>query len=169
MHKITFLNVKGKNKEEIGKFKEKAENTLLTTRNELELMLLPHNITLTISKLQDILEFTGIELQNYYLDDLDKLKDDIIDALDEQFYNYNLCLDYVEDNNGNYWGYQISWGGPSREVRFYEDNNFIEFVYLDWFEGVGFDVTNDEVFQELKNRLDEDFKIIKQKYYEEVK
>lgn len=63
------------------------------------------------------------------------------------FYDYGLCLDVVTKEND--WGgevldfvrFQISWGGPSEEVRFYP-HGVIEFVYLDWFSGVGFDVTD---------------------------
>lgn len=49
----------------------------------------------------------------------------------------------------NYYRFQISWGGPSTEVRFYE-NGLIEFVYLDWFIGIGYDVTSNEGAQWLK-------------------
>jgi len=43
----------------------------------------------------------------------------------------------------------LSYGGPSEEVRFYFTPNAkqaykIEFVYLDWGVGVGFDVTNED-------------------------
>ena len=73
------------------------------------------------------------------------------------FYDYGLSFDYVAaDDDGEeafnavkdgtspefdgYYRYQISWGGPSEEVRFYK--NSTEYVYLDWFCGVGFDVSN---------------------------
>ena len=64
------------------------------------------------------------------------------------FYEYGLNYDYVElgtfnDQQEDYFRFQISWGGPSEEVRFYEDGK-IEFVYLDWFSGVGFDVTRED-------------------------
>ena len=61
------------------------------------------------------------------------------------FYDYGLCFDYVElgsfdDQKQDYFRYQFSWGGPSDELRFYDDGE-IEYVFLDWFSGVGFDVT----------------------------
>ena len=64
------------------------------------------------------------------------------------FYNYGLCFDYVEletfdDQNEDYFRFQLSWGGPSDEVRFYDDGTII-YVYLDWFSGVGIDVTGEE-------------------------
>ena len=81
------------------------------------------------------------------------------DGTDElgSFYDYGLAFDYVAaDDDGEkafnavqdgtslefdgYYRYQISWGGPSEEVRFYQDRT--EYVYLDWFCGVGFDVSH---------------------------
>lgn len=61
---------------------------------------------------------------------------------------YGLSYDYVElgtfdDQEEDYFCYQLSWGGPSEEIRFYE-SGMIEFVYLDWFCGVGFNVTHEE-------------------------
>lgn len=69
------------------------------------------------------------------------------------FYDYGLAVDYVTPgtfkNKAGYLRYQISYGGPSEEVRFYFTPNAreaykIEFVYLDWGVGVGFDVTNED-------------------------
>jgi hypothetical protein len=58
---------------------------------------------------------------------------------------YPLCCDYVEphtfnDQKEGYLRYQISWGGPSEEFRFYgtEEGNKphkITFVFMDWFDG----------------------------------
>jgi hypothetical protein len=64
------------------------------------------------------------------------------------FNEYGLCFDYVElgtfnDQEEDYFRYQFSWGGPSEELRFYEDGTIV-FVYLDWFSGVGFDVTGED-------------------------
>lgn len=70
-----------------------------------------------------------------------------------QFYEYGLAVDYVTPgtfkNKAGYLRYQLSYGGPSEEVRFYFTPNAleaykIEFVYLDWGVGVGFDVTNED-------------------------
>ena len=78
---------------------------------------------------------------------------------------YGLCFDYVEPETFNdqpegYYRYQISWGGPSDEFRFWVDDNNklykIEYAFLDWFDGAvqeldgkDFDLLA-EVFQAVK-------------------
>lgn len=69
-------------------------------------------------------------------------------------YEYGLSYDYCElgtfnDQTEDYFRFQLSWGGPSDEIRFYEDGT-IEYVYLDWFCGVGFDVTGEDWAQFIK-------------------
>lgn len=69
------------------------------------------------------------------------------------FYEYGLSVDYVapetfERQKEGYFRYQLSYGGPSEEVRFYYSPRArqaykIVFVYLNWGTGVGFDVTNE--------------------------
>ena len=66
------------------------------------------------------------------------------------FADYGLGFDYVElgtfeDQEEDYFRFQLSWGGPSDEIRFYEDGT-MEYIFLDWFVGVGFDVTGIDVF-----------------------
>jgi hypothetical protein len=81
------------------------------------------------------------------------LQDDIREQYQERFDEYGLSFDYVEldkDTERDYFRYQLSYGGPSDEIRFY-DNGAIEYVYLDWFCGVGFDVTNDGVFKQVRD------------------
>jgi len=60
------------------------------------------------------------------------------------FNEYGLSFDYVAPNTFNgqrrgYFRYQLSWGGPSDEFRFYCDENFnivrIEYWFLDWNDG----------------------------------
>lgn len=61
------------------------------------------------------------------------------------FHDYGLCFDYVTPGTFNgqregYWRYQLSWGGPSDEFRFYASSpestpHRIEYVFLDWFDG----------------------------------
>ncbi len=62
----------------------------------------------------------------------------------EEFYEYGLSFDYVatrtfKGQTEGYFRYQISWGGPSEEFRFFVgyDHSLIrcEFWYLDWFDG----------------------------------
>lgn len=57
---------------------------------------------------------------------------------------YGLCFDYVAPNTfkgqrKGYFRYQISYGGPQDEFRFYLDENLhphrIDYAFLDWFDG----------------------------------
>ena len=60
------------------------------------------------------------------------------------FPEYGLCFDYVPrgtfgDQRRGYFRYQLSWGGPSDEFRFFVDETFtptrIEYWFIDWFDG----------------------------------
>ena len=62
----------------------------------------------------------------------------------EEFNTYGLSFDYVpsntfDDQEQGYFRYQLSWGGPSDEFRFYIDPDgsvyCIEYWFLDWFDG----------------------------------
>ena len=68
------------------------------------------------------------------------------------FYEYGLSFDFVEadEDTDGYYRFQICWGGPSSEIRFFPDGQ-IEAVYMDWFVGVGFNVTTWEAFNWLEN------------------
>lgn len=57
---------------------------------------------------------------------------------------YGLCFDYVAagtfaDQEEAYFRYQISWGGPSDEFRFFVNPDLschrVEYWFLDWFDG----------------------------------
>jgi len=59
-------------------------------------------------------------------------------------YDYGLSFDYVPagtftDQKEGYFRYQLSYGGPSDEFRFfvsYDENPYkIEYWFLDWFDG----------------------------------
>lgn len=80
--------------------------------------------------------------------DLEDLWDDNADTINqelfESFYDYGLSFDYVApdtftNQEQGYFRYQISWGGPSEEFRFYVNPDLscycVEFWYLDWFDG----------------------------------
>jgi hypothetical protein len=64
-----------------------------------------------------------------------------------RYLDYGLSFDFQEANQEEqkeaYFRFQLSWGGPSDELRFYEDGTII-YVFLDWFCGVGFDVTDED-------------------------
>ena len=75
------------------------------------------------------------------------------EAADERRCEYGLCFDYVAPGtftddqktpcfdigaDAGYWRYQISWGGPSEEIRFFASGGTFgraEFWLLDWFDG----------------------------------
>lgn len=67
---------------------------------------------------------------------------------EDSFSEYGLDFSYVragtfDDQTGGYFRYQMSWGGPSDELRFYVspgrfgglDVYKTEYVYMDWFDG----------------------------------
>ena len=73
------------------------------------------------------------------------------------FNEYGLCFDAVENDDTEaieYFRFQISCGGPSEEYRFHP-NGLIEFVYLDWYTGIGFDVSNTDEGQWLRDQYKE--------------
>lgn len=72
------------------------------------------------------------------------------------FHEYGLSFGFVEADaeTDGYYRFQICWGGPSSEIRFYPDGK-IEAVYMDWFVGVGFNVNNWDAFQWLKSWLED--------------
>jgi hypothetical protein len=79
----------------------------------------------------------------------------------EQLEQYPLCFDYVapdtwEDQLESYFRYQISWGGPSSEIRFFYDDGAsgcykIRFHYMDWNDGAYVTITDNEVAKRLWN------------------
>ena len=61
-----------------------------------------------------------------------------------------LCFDYVEPNtfegqNIGYYRYQMGYGGPSDEFRKYDNKDFIEYWFLDWFDGASIVVKDADV------------------------
>ena len=83
----------------------------------------------------------------------------------DMFHEYGLDFSYVEpdtfDNQPKgYHRFQISWGGPSDELRFYTIGKFdvdneelildhVEYWFLDWFDGASIDVSEEEVIKNL--------------------
>lgn len=63
----------------------------------------------------------------------------------DEFNNYGLSFDYVvpstwQGQNEGYWRYQVSYGGPSDEWRFYASSAGdpvyrVEYWFMDWFDG----------------------------------
>ena len=92
----------------------------------------------------------GIEVagRRYLESTIDSLNEFMEGA--EGLNEYGLSIDRHEEEE--YTSYCMSWGGPSEEVRFHDDG-LIEYVYLDWFCGIGFNVTDTELFQWLSDEL----------------
>jgi len=77
---------------------------------------------------------------------------------------YGLAFDYVpagtfQGQEEGYFRYQLSWGGPGDEIRFYADADLhvykIEYWFLDWYDGAKLDVTNDAVAQAVADWFEE--------------
>lgn len=74
--------------------------------------------------------------------------DDELGSLHE----YGLAFDYVEPGTfegqrEGYWRYQLSWGGPSDEFRFYVSPGGktpyrVEYRFMDWFDGASRDMSD---------------------------
>lgn len=90
-------------------------------------------------RLQDALESTISDLKQFQAVGYGETELDRLGC----FYDYGLCFDYVGPNtfgeNEPYYRYQISWGGPQEEFRYYVNDDKhpvrIEFVFMDWFDG----------------------------------
>ena len=92
------------------------------------------------------------ESLKWRLEDLDKLLNGAAHQTLGRLEDYALCFDYVapdtfKDQEEGYFRYQISWGGPSDEFRFYFDpQTYIfrfEYWFMDWFDGAHRDCTTD--------------------------
>jgi hypothetical protein len=83
-----------------------------------------------------------------------------------KFEEYGLSFDYVakgtfQDQKRGYFRWQLSWGGPADEFRFYLDEDLdaveIEYWFLDWNDGASKRLSGgafkllDEIFQYLKD------------------
>jgi|TARA_Y100000310_G_scaffold63160_1_gene58429 hypothetical protein len=83
------------------------------------------------------------------------------DELGTKFDEYGLCFDYIKpytfnDQEEAYYRYQLSWGGPSEEIRFYVSQPpestecyKIEFWYLNWSDGACVDITKHDTARTL--------------------
>ena len=93
-------------------------------------------------------------------EDEDDGKKDFFDS-NCPFNEYGLCFGWVdgEGETQGFFRYQLSYGGPSDEIRFYGDMSGrvykIEYVYMDWFCGVGFDITKEDWAIWLKDYFDD--------------
>lgn len=77
--------------------------------------------------------------------------------IEGNLYEYGLSFDYVapetfNDQPEGYWRHQLSWGGPSDEIRFYASRPDspcyrVEYWFLDWWDGASLDLTRDDICQ----------------------
>lgn len=80
--------------------------------------------------------------------------EEFCEAEDTNICEYGLCFDYVEedtftDQSEAYFRYQISYGGPSDEFRFFVNPDFsverVEYWFLDWFDGAYINLSGEEL------------------------
>jgi hypothetical protein len=96
---------------------------------------------------------------DYFEQDEDKRKHNEDYECYEDFFDYvnqtGLSFDFVEagtfeGQTSGYWRFQMSWGGPSDEFRIYTDYdkniNYIEYWYMDWFDGASIRVNDDVIY-----------------------
>ena len=85
-------------------------------------------------------------------------KESISALNDWEVREYPLCFDYVEANTFGeheaYHRFQMSWGGPSDEIRFYELKKGyvyrVTYAFLDWYDGAEIDITKDAIAERLR-------------------
>ena len=85
-------------------------------------------------------------------------KESISALNDWEIREYPLCFDYVEaktfhDQPEGYHRYQISWGGPQDEIRFYDEGG-IYFAYLDWYDGAEIPINQEPITKWLIKMFD---------------
>jgi hypothetical protein len=103
-------------------------------------------------------EYTRRELIEEFNGDREEVRsiEKVLSIFDDSgdFNDYGLSFDFVEadEDQDAFYRFQICWGGPSSEVRFHLDGS-IEAVYMDWFVGVGFDVSSYSEFEWLLQDL----------------
>ena len=88
--------------------------------------------------------------------------DDDLGSLHEYGLNFSyVAPETFTDQLEGYYRYQISYGGPSQEIRFYVSQNEagqlhhtpyrIEFWHLDWYDGASVDITDSQLAKDLYN------------------
>lgn len=93
-------------------------------------------------------------------EDFLKFMDKYDDETREEFYHYGLSFDFVNESNvtcdgtkESYYRYQLSWGGPSDEIRFYK--NRVDYVFMDWFDYADKNITQKDWVQWLVSDFQE--------------
>src|SRR5690606_26772753 len=114
-----------------------------------EALTVGYNVTFLNDNSKGDLKEKGLASLEGHKADLEEfMESDDYDGL----YEYGLSFDNKLQEHG-YYCFLLSCGGPSSEIRFYGKSGNIEYVYLDWFCGVGFNVTDDRVFQWVRDYM----------------
>ena len=83
-------------------------------------------------------------------------KESISALNDLEIREYPLCFDYVEANTFGeheaYHRFQMSWGGPQDEIRFYEDNK-VTYAFLDWYDHAEIEITDEAITKRIRSIL----------------
>lgn len=135
------------------------DDVTLGDHGTLDTVIYPGSLdALIYGSLPEYRDDAGVFDMDAFLDDY---FDEIRDAAYEQFCGYGLAFDYVEpgtfgEQTEGYLRFQISWGGPSEEFRFYVSPTSTgwalhraEFWYLDWHDGAKVDCTDDATVRTL--------------------
>ena len=152
MNNITFINASSTGENDQQTMINRAESSLENIIENLSFWF-ENGTDKESSEVAD-LELSDIEdqLENEEIDqdEFDRLKN-LIETYWNigSFYEYGLSFDFVEsdENSDGYYRYQLSWGGPSDEIRFYP-NGTIEYCFFEWFVGIGLDVSDSRTMKE---------------------
>ena len=80
------------------------------------------------------------------------------DPSEPRLYHYGLSFDYVEpatfpDQTEGYFRYQLSWGAPANEIRFYSDRS--EYWFMDWYDSASINIDGDYVSSQVREFFDD--------------
>lgn len=102
----------------------------------------------TYDVLQYLIGNNFVEKNSTLLEAGDEVEMEAVDEEQEgSLSEYGLCFDYVapgtfEDQEDGYFRWQLSWGGPSDEFRFYASQTRngweafkVEYWFMDWYDG----------------------------------
>ena len=86
-------------------------------------------------------------LLDLYYEDCELCTDDG-DSLDAHHLSFDFVAPHTfTDQEESYFRYQISWGGPSDEFRFFGSDpanpDRVEYWYMDWFDGASRELAGD--------------------------
>jgi hypothetical protein len=128
--------------------KERVKNEYRNECKNLKTLFAVMDGEATKKQKQEFESYFGYEISHL---NEDQQREDATTAL----CNYGLSIDYVSPNTfkgqrAGYLRWQISWGGPSDEFRFYfvpgENKPYkIEYWFMDWFDGAKVTCTNGEI------------------------